>query len=259
MDSLTITAAGGLRSRMESLDMLANNIANSETGGYKADREFYNIYASLDATGADGGDPSLLPVIEKNYTDFSQGVVRPTSNQLDCAIQGKGFFTVNTPAGVAYTRSGSFQISAAGTLVTADGNTVLDTDGKPITLDPSTPVSIGADGTVSQSGSAAAQITLVDFADSGVLAKQGNTMFRPQRSANQTAGRARERDPAGQARGLQRQQFGRDRPAGECDAAIRNDAEGRQPRERDGRQDNSGSSEGRRVNAALQIKGVTIV
>jgi flagellar basal-body rod protein FlgF len=163
MDPLTITAASGLRARMESLDMLANNIANSETCGYKTDREFYNIYTSAEATGADGEDPSALPVIEKNYTDFSAGVVRPTSNPLDFAIQGKGFFTVNSPSGVAYTRNGSFQISAAGTLVTADGNAVLDSAGKTIALDPSVPVSVGADGTITQSGTTAAQISLVDL------------------------------------------------------------------------------------------------
>jgi len=179
MDSLAITAASGMRARMESLDMLANNIANSETGGYKTDREFYNIYTAADATGAEYQDPSGLPVIEKNYTDFSAGVMRPTSNPLDFAIQGKGFFTVNSPAGVAYTRNGSFQISASGTLVTADGNAVLDNQGKTITLDPSVPVSVGADGTITQSGSTAAQIALVDFANPGDLSKQGNTMFRP--------------------------------------------------------------------------------
>jgi flagellar basal-body rod protein FlgF len=179
MDSLTITAASGLRARMESLDMLANNIANSETGGYKTDREFYNIYTSADATGADGEDGSALPVIEKNYTDFSQGAIRPTSNPMDFAIQGKGFFTVNSPSGVAYTRNGTFQISSTGTLVTTDGNAVLDTSGKPITLDPSVPVSVSADGTITQAGTTAAQIALVDFADPGSLAKQGNTMFRP--------------------------------------------------------------------------------
>ena len=72
-----------------------------------------------------------------------------------------------------------FSISAAGTLVTPDGNAVLDPKGKTITLDPSVPVSVGPDGTITQAGSAAAQIALVDFANSGDLVKQGNTMFRP--------------------------------------------------------------------------------
>jgi flagellar basal-body rod protein FlgF len=185
MDSLTITAASGMRARMESLDMLANNIANSETGGYKTDREFYNIYTSSEAAGEEGEDPSGLPVIEKNYIDFSQGSVRPTSNPLDFAIQGQGFFTVNSPAGPAYTRNGSFKISSGGTLVTSDGNAVLDSAGKTITLDPNIPVTMSADGVISQSGTTAAQLALVDFANPGDLAKQGNTMFRPSDSKTQ--------------------------------------------------------------------------
>src|SRR5580700_8812221 len=64
MDTLTISAASGLRARMESLDMLANNLANSETGGYKTDREFYNLYTSSEAMGLDGEDPTGLPLIE---------------------------------------------------------------------------------------------------------------------------------------------------------------------------------------------------
>ena len=99
---------------MESLDMLANNIANAETGGYKLDREFYSLYASPDAAPEGNEALNAQPVIEKNYTDFSQGVMRVTTNPLDFAIQGKGFFSVTSPAGVAYTRNGSFQISSAG-------------------------------------------------------------------------------------------------------------------------------------------------
>src|SRR6185369_13956277 len=105
MDPLTTTAASGMRARMESLDMLANNIANAETGGYKSDREFYNLYTSAEALAQGGEDASTLPVIERNYTDFSQGGMRATSNPLDLAIQGKGFFAVDSPAGVAYTRN----------------------------------------------------------------------------------------------------------------------------------------------------------
>src|SRR5579863_6248036 len=98
MDPLAISAASGLRSRMESLDLLANNIANLETGGYKLDREFYNLYTSAEAMTGDA-DPSTLPVIEKNFTDFSQGTIRNTTNPLDLALQGTGFFTIGSPAG----------------------------------------------------------------------------------------------------------------------------------------------------------------
>lgn len=161
---------------MESLDMLANNIANTETGGYKTDREFYSLYTSSEATG---DDPATLPVIERNYTDYSQGSMRPTSNPLDFGIQGKGFFAVDSPAGVAYTRNGSFHLTQAGTLVNADEYTVRSTSGQPIKLDPSLPVDVAADGTISQSGQTGGKFAVLDFANQADLVKQGNTLFRP--------------------------------------------------------------------------------
>ncbi|HXJ38396.1 MAG TPA: flagellar basal-body rod protein FlgF [Bryobacteraceae bacterium] len=178
MDPLTISAASGLRSRMESLDLLANNIANTETSGYKTDREFYNLYISADAMVADAADPATLPVIERNYTDFSQGTLRPTSNTLDFALQGQGFFTVNAPGGVAYSRNGAFKVTSAGNLATADGFNVLNKTGQPIAIDPALPVTVSADGIISQSGQNVGQLAVVDFAN-GDLVKQGSTLFRP--------------------------------------------------------------------------------
>lgn len=177
MDALAISAASGLRSRMESLDLLANNIANTDTGGYKLDREFYSLYTSAEAMMSDS-DPATLPVIEKNFTDFSQGTMKVTSNPLDFALQGSGFFTVSAPGGVAYTRNGAFRVNTAGVIVTSEGYDVLDTAGQPITVDPSLPLSIGTDGSVLQSGQSIAQLGLADFAP-GLLVKQGNTMFHP--------------------------------------------------------------------------------
>ncbi|HET9319988.1 MAG TPA: flagellar hook-basal body complex protein, partial [Bryobacteraceae bacterium] len=91
MDALSIAAASGLRSRMETLDMLANNLANSTTGGFKLDREFYSLYVSSEAQ-ASSPDPTTVPVIEKQWTDFSQGLLVNTGNNLDVALSGKGFF-----------------------------------------------------------------------------------------------------------------------------------------------------------------------
>jgi flagellar basal-body rod protein FlgF len=178
MDPMTIAAASGMRSRMESLDLLSNNIANTETGGYKTDREFYSLYTSADATGTDSADPSQLPVIEKNYTDFSQGNLSTTSNPLDFGLQGKGFFAVSAPGGTSYTRNGVFHLSPAGTIVNANGYSVQDTTGQPITANPSLPVTVSPDGIVTQSGQSLGQIALADFAP-GDLVKQGSTMFRP--------------------------------------------------------------------------------
>jgi len=184
MDPLTISAAGGLRSRMESLDMLANNIANASTSGYKADHEFYSLYAAPEAAGVISG-PDTLPLIERPWTDFSQGELRPTGNSLDLALTGKGFFSINGPAGPLYTRDGSFRVSAAaGQLVTADGYAVRGVDGNPIELSTESPVEISPDGTVRQDGQTAGQIAIVDFADPAALGKQGHNYFRPAEGAS---------------------------------------------------------------------------
>ena len=86
---MTATAASGLRARMESLDLLANNMANASTGGYKADREFYSLYVAPEAQDPDS--PPTMPVIEKPWTDLSQGLLAPTGNPLDVALEEKVF------------------------------------------------------------------------------------------------------------------------------------------------------------------------
>src|SRR5947209_20523802 len=102
MDPMTATAASGLRARMESLDLLANNVANASTGGYKADREFYSLYAAPEAEGG-----QTMPLIEKPWVDLSQGLIHQTGNPLDLALTGRGFFAVAGPNGPLYTRNGS--------------------------------------------------------------------------------------------------------------------------------------------------------
>jgi flagellar basal-body rod protein FlgF len=112
--------------------MLANNLANVETGGYKADREFYSVYSSLDATAdAQTGEMSTLPVIENHWTDLAQGEIRNTTNPLDFAIDGDGLFAVQTARGVRYTRNGNFKILSSGALATNDGSTVRAQGGGP--------------------------------------------------------------------------------------------------------------------------------
>src|SRR5215831_13290816 len=111
MDPITALAASGLRARMESLDLLANNVANASTGGFKADREFYSLYS-----GEDNSDtvPSTMPVIERPWTDYTQGTLQRTGNTLDFALDGHGFFAVNGPSGPLYTRNGSFRLGGDG-------------------------------------------------------------------------------------------------------------------------------------------------
>lgn len=179
MDNLSIAAASGMRARMESLEMLANNLANIDTGGYKADREFYSLFTGDDASADPStGDLSTLPVIESQWTDQSQGILRNTANPLDVAIEGDGLFAIQTQAGVRYTRNGNFRVSRAGLLTASDGNPVRSTGGGTISLVPGLPVEIAADGTVSQQGQPVGQLAFVSF-DPDSLDKVGLNYFAP--------------------------------------------------------------------------------
>ena len=158
MDPLTALAASGLRARMESLDLLANNVANASTGGYKADREFYSLYVAPEA--ADNDPLASMPVIERQWTDYAQGALHPTGNPLDVALEGKGFFAVDGPSGPLYTRNGSFRLAADGTLGTQDGYPVRSRQGMPLVLDGSRNIEIAKDGTVTRTATSSANSNL---------------------------------------------------------------------------------------------------
>jgi flagellar basal-body rod protein FlgF len=183
MDPLAAMAASGMRSRMESLDLLANNIANASTGGYKADREFYSLYAAPEADN----EGTTMPVIQRLYTDLSQGALQATGNSLDVALSGKGFFAVQGPSGPLYTRSGNFRLAADGKLISAEGYPVRGTGGAPIKLPGTQPIEISSDGTVTQDGQAIGQLQVADFTSGAGLSKHGNNYFRAADSAGQVA------------------------------------------------------------------------
>ena len=179
MDPLTSAAASGMRASLQSLDMLANNLANAQTTGYKVDREFYDLYTSADALGGGDNNPTRMPDIVKNWTDYSQGALQQTANPLDLALAGQGFFAVNGPSNsTLYTRNGAFRINAAGQLVTQDGYTVLNTTGKPIQVDPAQPVTVDGGGNITQGGQNVGQLQISSFADNSALSKQGSNYFQ---------------------------------------------------------------------------------
>src|ERR1700678_2533417 len=148
MDALTIAAASGIRSRMQSLDLLANNLANSATAGFKQDQEFYGLYTSADATASEDGSLSTMPVIQRQWTDFSTGNIQPTGNPMDVAISGNGFFVVNGPTTPLYTRNGNLQVLPSGQLATANGYVLTTSSGGTIQVAANTPIEISTDGTV---------------------------------------------------------------------------------------------------------------
>ena len=188
MDALTIAAASGLRSRMESLDLLANNLANAATNGYKRDQEFYSLFATPDSYNpATGGPSSTLPVIERQWTDFTQGSIQVTGNSLDVALSGKGFFAVKGPDGPLYTRNGSLQTLPSGELATVDGFPLQKVGGGAIKVASEKPIDISTDGTVRQQGQTLGQIEVVGFKSAGSLVKVGNTCFQVTDPANSSS------------------------------------------------------------------------
>ena len=180
MDTLTATAASGMRSRLESLDMLANNLANSNTSGYKADEEAYQLYfgsESNDGWGDTSSQTSSMPALGREWIDMSQGTLIDTANMSDVALAGPGFFEVQTSSGTLYTRTGSFRVSKKHQLTTPEGYPLLGVGGRPIPLDPEQPWTVARNGTVTQSGAAVGTIQIVTTNSKGGLVKRGGTYF----------------------------------------------------------------------------------
>jgi len=173
MDPITAIAASGLRARMESLDLLANNIANASTGGYKADREFYSLYVAPEADG-----DTTMPLIERPWVDHAQGMLHATGNSMDVALSGKGFFAVNGPSGPLYTRNGNFRVSADGSLTSAEGYRLRDSQGGVLTVQGTKPLEIARDGTITQDGVVTGKLEIVEFTTTAGLCKQGSNYFR---------------------------------------------------------------------------------
>jgi flagellar basal-body rod protein FlgF len=177
MDPLLTAAASGMRARLEALDLAANNIANTGTTGFKLDRESYNLYVAPEAVDPDSPAPSTLPVVERNWTDFTQGSLESTGNPLDVALSGPGLFAVSGPGKTLYTRAGSFSLSEAGVLTAAEGYPVQAAGGGAIQLRPDLPFDIAPDGTVQQGGAVAGKLAVVSFAHPEALAKYGRNYF----------------------------------------------------------------------------------
>jgi flagellar basal body rod protein FlgG len=168
-------ALSGLRARVDELDRLAADIANIGTVGYKSTRGA-RAAAERDAFGA-----ALQTAIDTTSggqrLDTTAGALAHTGRPLDLAIDGQGFFVVETPAGPRYTRDGSFSIGADRQLVTRDGFAVQGADG-PITIADDGELRVDADGSVWAGTTKAGQLSVVDFADRGALVHEHGSLLR---------------------------------------------------------------------------------
>lgn len=191
MNSGMYSALSGNVSAMKRLDIIASNLANAATTGFKQDRlAFESVLAGSQNPPAvptgQTADPVLLQ--ERLLTDYSSGALVQTGNTLDMALQGEGFFVVRTPDGVAFTRQGSFRLSNDGTLVTANGYPVLSkagdkpADGQPIKIDVTAQTTGGkpvvdAEGNITLNGEAVASLAIFDFPKPYQLTKTAGTLF----------------------------------------------------------------------------------
>ncbi len=157
------------------LDVVANNIANAFTAGFKASRLVCNGSVIDDAANSD----QLVQTYVNNpdsYVHFSDGPLVATGNTFDVAIEGSGFFVVSTPNGDMYTRNGQFTLNADKQLVTQDGNPVMGQNGGEITINGKA-VTIAADGTISVDGTIVDKLKVVDFSDKSSLKNVGKSLF----------------------------------------------------------------------------------
>ena len=178
MDSGYYAALTGLVARTQALDTAAANLANAQTAGYRAEREYFRS-ALL---GPDALDSQLgrtvndFGLLGGDRLSMAQGALALTGNPLDLAIEGEGFFQVQTPNGLRYTRDGNFHRTPGGLLVAADGATVLSVTGKPIPVPPGDP-SVGANGALSVAGGVVATIGVFKFPSGADLTPEGSNRY----------------------------------------------------------------------------------
>jgi flagellar basal-body rod protein FlgF/flagellar basal-body rod protein FlgG len=178
MDSGYYAAMTGLVARFQALDTAAANLANAQTPGYRAEREYFRS-ALL---GPDALDSQLGRTVN-NYgllggdrLSMAQGALQSTGNPLDLAIEGDGFFQIQTSNGPRYTRDGSFRRAPNGQLVTAAGEPVLSSAGLAIAMPPGE-ISVGDDGVLSSAGGTVATVGVFSFPKGSELVPEGANRY----------------------------------------------------------------------------------
>jgi len=160
------------------MDIIANNIANVDTTGFKLESLLEKTDPKAPAATAGGPRPVKFVAADGMARDFGQGALRTTGSPLDLAIDGPGFFQVRTPQGDRFTRDGRFRTDPSGRLITDSGAAVLDEGGGEIVIDAEKgPVSIGVDGTITQGRDRVGKVGVVTFANAGALEKAGDNSF----------------------------------------------------------------------------------
>jgi len=175
--AISDVVSGALYHEMR-MSTLANNIANISTSGFKEDRVAFELNdpdAPPETTEASSPQESYMGNPVHTYTNFDPGHIIATGNPLDFALEGDGFFKIQTPEGVQYTRSGTFVMNAEGTLVTADGHAVLGEGGE--ILLGGDRIEVDGAGNIFSDGNQVGRLQIVDFPEGAGLTKAGKNAF----------------------------------------------------------------------------------
>ncbi len=188
------TSASGMLAETTRADTIANNLANGNTTGYKKDvaisKDFASILIRRINDGQDAptiGKLGLGAMIDEVATIHTTGAMHPTGNSLDFAVDGKGYFAVETPAGMRFTRNGSFTRNAQGELVTSEGQRVLGQNG--VIRIPDGQVTVDETGRLTVDGVNAGQLRVVEFANERELIKEGASLYRAPNNGRQATGK----------------------------------------------------------------------
>jgi flagellar basal-body rod protein FlgF len=156
------------------MEVIANNIANMSTPGFKGEQMLFVEYLGTMDSGETVSYVQDLAVVR----DFGEGALTHTGNALDVAIHGSGWLVVDTPDGQRYTRNGHLSLDQNGRIVTSEGYAVLDRNGQPITLGPEdSRIVISGDGTIATNGGPKGRLNIVTFEDEQQLRKESGSLY----------------------------------------------------------------------------------
>ncbi len=178
MDNGLYVTLGRQLALFREMDMTSNNIANTNTTGYNSEHILFNSLLTHDVNQGDRNPMSFTNDIS-GYRDLEEGTLTVTGNDLDVAIKGDGYFTVETPAGLRYTRAGQFERDAGGVLVTPQGYPVLDASGQQITFpDNTTSIQIGGAGNIKVNGEDFSALGIAQFDNPQLLERLDNKLYK---------------------------------------------------------------------------------
>jgi flagellar basal-body rod protein FlgF len=189
------TSASGMMAEMVRNDVSSNNLANVNTTGYKKDTALFRSFPEILLKRVNDqkqneiserptiGTLNSGAIVDQVITGYEQGQLRETSNPLDLAIFGDGFFVVQNPNGTFYTRNGSFTVDSQGYLVTSQGDYVMGQAGR-ISIGNTKDVVVDETGKISINGQQTNALRVVSFADNNLLTKMGDSLFSGEQPAN---------------------------------------------------------------------------